>query len=184
MRKIKGFKLDIRPHEFRRRAKKAGFDLALEEFSDPALGGTLDQLTKAVTPAVLFDTFGHPDPDQPLLSPLPGLAYSVILATLGEGHIRIGPEKPGFDFWPIFVDTALDSCVRFASALIADEAQKDNCELSPLTALHDAMALDAALRKLDGAKLGVSAADGRLSPSASLVVSLSWLARSKAKGRK
>ena len=42
-----------------------------------------------------------------------------------------------------------------------------------------------ALRKLDaGTKLGVTLADGRLVPPASLAVSQSWLAKSKAKGRK
>jgi hypothetical protein len=75
--------------------------------------------------------------------------------------------------------------VRFASALISDEAEKDNCELSPLNPLASPEALEAALRKLDAAaKLGVTLVDGRLAPAASLAVSQSWLAKSKAKGRK
>ncbi|MBI3563735.1 MAG: hypothetical protein HY079_00905, partial [Elusimicrobia bacterium] len=44
---------------------------------------------------------------------------------------------------------------------------------------------EAALIKLDAAaKLGVTFDGGRLAPAASLVVSQSWLAKSKAKGRK
>lgn len=185
MRKIKGFKLDVRPHEFRRRAKKAGLDVAAAAFADPELGKTLERLTKAVAPGVIFDTFGHPDPDQTLLSPLPGLAYSLILATLGEGRVPAGSD-PGLEaLWPVYVETALDACVRFASALLADEAAKDNCELSPITPLTEKPALETALRKLDGAKLSVSSHDGGgLTPSASVIVSLSWLAKSKAKGRK
>src|SRR5256885_9053263 len=32
--------------------------------------------------------------------------------------------------WAVLEETALDECVRFASNILADEAEKDNCELS------------------------------------------------------
>ena len=187
MRKIKGFKLVLRPHEVRRRAKKAGLDLEAAGLPEPVLAKTLERLAKALAPGVLFDTFGHPDPDQPLLSPMPGLAYSLILASLGDGFgpVRGAEAAVPEALWPVLDETALDECVRFASGLLADEAAKDNCELSPITQLSDKTALEAALRKLDGAKLAVSVHDGgQLTPPASVIVSLSWLAKSKAKGRK
>lgn len=186
MRKIKGFKLVLRPHEVKRRAKKAGLDLEAK-LPEPALVKTLERLAKSLTPGVLFDTFGHPDPDQPLLSPMPGLAYSLILASLGDGFAPVRARETEIPevLWPALEELALDECVRFASGLIADEAAKDNCELSPITPLSEKTALETALRKLDGAKLGVSSHDGGgLAPSASVIVSLSWLAKSKAKGRK
>ncbi len=187
MRKIKGFKLVLRPHEVKRRAKKARVDLETAGLPDPALAKVLDRLAKGVVPAVLFDTFGHPDPDQPLLSPLPGLAYSLILATLGDGFgpARAAETSLPEGLWPVLEETALDECVRFASGLLADEAEKDNCELSPITALTAGEALACAVRKLSGDKIGVSCPEtGDLSPAASCAVSLSWLAKSKAKGRK
>lgn len=187
MRKIKGFKLVLRPHEVKRRAKKAGVDLEAAGLSEPALGKTLERLARALTPGVLFDTFGHPDPDQPVLSPLPGLAYSLILASLGSGFpedVRLKETAVPGKLWPVLEDVGLDECVRFASNILEDEAEKDNCELSPITSLSAGPALETAVRKLDGAKLGVSVEDGKLSPAASLTVSLSWLAKSKAKGRK
>lgn len=187
MRKIKGFKLVLRPHEVKRRARKAGVDLEAAGLTEPALGKTLERLAKALTPGVLFDTFGHPDPDQPVLSPMPGLAYSLILASLGEGFPPALREKEASvpaKLWPVLEDAGLDECVRFASNIIADEAEKDNCELSPITSLAAGPALEAAVRKLDGAKLGVAVENGALTPAASLTVSLSWLAKSKAKGRK
>jgi len=122
-----------------------------------------------------------------LLSPMPGLAYSLILASLGEGFGPLRGKEADIPagLWPLLEEHALDEAVRFASALIADEAEKDNCELSPLNPLSSAEALEAALRKLDAAaKLGVTLAEGRLSPSGSLAVSQSWLSKSKAKGRK
>jgi hypothetical protein len=187
VRKIKGFKLVLRPHEVKRRAKKVGVDLDAAGLPEPVLLKTLERLAKALTAGVLFDTFGHPDADQPLLSPMPGLAYSLILASLGESFTpdfrakeTTIPEK----LWPVLEEVGLDECVRFASNIIADEAEKDNCELSPITELSDGPALEAVIRKLDGGKLGVACADSKLAPAASLAVSLSWLAKSKAKGRK
>ena len=188
MRKIKGFKLVLRPHEVRRRARKAGLDLEAAGLTEPVLAKTLERLAKTVVPGVLFDTFGHPDADQPVLSPLPGLAYSLILASLGAesfpAAVREKEASLPAALWPVLDETALDECVRFASNILADEAEKDNCELSPINVLADGAALDAVVRKLDGAKLGVAVESGRLAPKACLAVSLSWLAKSKAKGRK
>jgi hypothetical protein len=187
VRKIKGFKLTLRPHVIKQRSKKARLDLEAAGLSELVLGKFLERAAKTLAPAVVFDTFGHPDADQTLLSPMPGLAYSVILASLGEGFAAIRAKEPEIPewLWPILEEHALDEAVRFASGLIADEAEKDNCELSPLNPISQAEALEAALRKLDAAgKLGVSLAEGRLIPSASLVVSQSWLSKSKAKGRR
>jgi hypothetical protein len=184
VRKIKGFKLTLRPHVVKQRAKKARIDLEAAGFGELPLAKFLERAGKALAPGVVFETFGHPDADQPLLSPMPGLAYSLILASLGAsfGPFRGQEASVPESLWPILEEHALDEAVRFASGLLADEAEKDNCELSPLNPLSDAAALEAALRKLDGtAKLGVSLEGGRLSPAASLAVSQSWLAKSKAK---
>lgn len=187
MRKIKGFKLVLRPQEVKRRAKKIGIDLEQSGLADPVLNKTLDRLAKTLSPGVLFDTFGHPDEDQPLLSPIPGLAYSLILASLGGGFTPECRQKETvihMKLWRTLEEIALDESIRFASSIIADEAEKDNCELSPMTPLAGSSALAAVVRKLDGVKLGVSCSDENLTPEASIAVSLSWLAKSKAKGRK
>lgn len=187
MRKIKGFKLTLRPHVIKQRAKKARINLEAAGFGELPLAKFLERAAKSLAPGVVFDTFGHLDADGPLLSPMPGLAYSLILAGLGDGFASIRGKESAIpdDLWPILEDHALDEAVRFASALIADEAEKDNCELSPLNAITADASLEAALRKLDaGAKLGVRLDAGRLSPAASIVVSQSWLAKLKAKGRK
>ncbi len=184
MRKIKGFKLTLRPHVVKQRSKKSKLDLEAAGLNELVLGKFLERASKALTPGVVFDTFGHPDDEQSLLSPMPGLAYSLILASLGEGFGPIREKEAAIPeaLWPILEEHALDEAVRFASTLIADEAEKDNCELSPLNPISAAEALEAALRKLDAsAKLGVTFAEGRLSPAASLAVSQSWLAKSKAK---
>lgn len=187
MRKIKGFKLTLRPHVVKQRARKNRVDLEAAGLGDLPLGKFLERASKAPVAGVVFETFGAPDAEAPLLSPMPGLAYSLILASLEKGFDEFKAKEPSAPegLWPILEEHALDEAVRFASGLIADEAEKDNCELSPLNPLSDPAALEAVLRKLDGgAKLGVSLEGGKLSPAASLAVSQSWLAKSKAKGRK
>ncbi len=171
MRKIIGFKLALRLKELQRRAKKA--KVALPD--DAQLQTLLDACLKTVTPSVLFETFDHSDGDQSLLSPMPGLAYSLVLATLGARPSSDSPLDRLID------DYALDECVRFVASLLEDEAAKDSCELSPISALSEEPALEAVIKKLDGGKIGVGILNGRLSPAASTAVSLSWLAKSKAK---
>lgn len=187
MRKIKGFKLTLRPHVIKQRSRKGRIDLEGAGLEELPLAKFLERASKALVPGVVFDTFGHPDADQATLSPMPGLAYSLILASLGEGFGPFREKESAIPekLWPVLEEHALDEAVRFASALIADEAEKDNCELSPLNHLASLESLEIALRKLDAAtKLGVTLAEGRLVPAASLAVSQSWLAKSKAKGRK
>lgn len=173
MRKIVGFRLPIRPHEVKRRAKK----LKLELPPEPELQALLEKAGRDAAPAVLFDTFKHPDPDQPVLSPMTGLAYSVVLATLGE---RFDSDE---GLMPAIRAAAVEEAVRFATSLIEEEAAKDACALSPITPLEGSAALEAAVRKLEGSKIGVSLSEGALTPRASAAVSLSWLSKSKAKGK-
>lgn len=183
MRKIVGFKLNLRLREVLRRAKKAGLDPA--GGGEAELEAWLARASKAAAPAVLFETFPHPDADQPLLSPMPGLAYSLVLATVGDGLRALaeeagqGPSRLG----ALAEELALEDCLRFAAAIIQEEAAKESCELSPSTPLCEPAALEAVLRKLEGSKIGVRLAQGRLTPTASLASSLSWLSKSKAKGR-
>lgn len=188
MRKIIGFKLPLRLKETQRRAKKIKLDLEAAGLGEAQLQALLERVGAASKPAVVFDTFPHPDAQQAALSPLPGLAYSVVLATLGPGFDALRakecdaqPQQSGV--WPLVRDAALEEAVRFASALIAEEAARDACELSPLTPLADQTALTAALSKLDASKIGVSLVEQGLMPSCSTACSLSWLAKSKAKGK-
>jgi hypothetical protein len=189
MRKIKGFKLVLRPAEIKRRAKKAGLDLAAMGQDELALQKSISTATKAIAPGVLFETFKQPDPDGELLSPLPGLAYSVILATLGPGFEPVRQQAAAESeshgaLWTILQETALDETVHFVAALIEEEAAKETCVLSPWSPVTDPGALEVVLRRLDSSKIDVRLQDGRLDPSASIAVSLSWLVQSKSRTKK
>ena len=186
MRKIRGFKLALKAAEVRRRAKKAGLDLAALGLGDDEFQKLLAQAAKTIAPGVLFETFKHPDADAAALSPIPGLAYSVVLATLGPGF---APAKEAsrassaelYALWGLVEAAALDEAVRFAAALLEEEAAQEACVLSPWNALLEPAALEIALRKLDAGKLDVRLHEGRLDPAATTAVSLSWLAQSRAR---
>lgn len=189
MRKIVGFKLSLRLKEIQRRAKRARFDLATNDLQEPELQPLLDAAARALKPAVLFDTYAHPDADQAALSPMPGLAYSLVLATLGPGlsaqREKTRAEAPNkLPLWDLAEEAALDEAVRFATTILEDEAARESCELSPITQVADGGALELVVKKLDGSKIGVSAADGKLVPSASAACSLSWLSKTKGRSKK
>ena len=189
MRKIIGFKLPARVKELQRRARKAGLRVCESRVDEAPLGRLLERAVKASTPSVLFETFSHPDPEQALLSSMPGLAYSLVLVTLGSGFDAFREQTAREDpstacLWPLIQDVLLDEATRFATALLEDEAARESCELSPFTTLSGAAALGAALKKLEFAKIGVALSeDGGLLPGASAAVSLSWLSKSKSKGK-
>ncbi|MDE2314706.1 MAG: hypothetical protein KGL04_11095 [Elusimicrobia bacterium] len=188
MRKIIGFRIEIRAHEILRRAKKAGLkpeDAGLDAGRVELLA---TDAVKAANPAVLFETFPPTDPDSSELSSMPGLAYSLILATLGTGfeaaRSKARQETPEqAAWWPVLEEIALDEIFRFASALITDEAAKESCTISPLSKFSDPAVLRKALAKIDSGKIGVTLTDGGFSPAPSSAASLSWLAKSTAKSR-
>lgn len=189
MRKIIGFKLHLKLKEIQRRAKRAHFDLAGNGLQEPELQPLLDQASRSLKPAVLFETYAHPDADQQALSPLPGLAYSLVLTTLGGGlselREKTRQENPGqLALWDLAEQAALDESVRFATSILEDEAAKESCELSPLTTLSEGPVLETVVRKLEGGKIGVRAESGKLQPAASAACSLSWLSKTKGRGKK
>ena len=189
MRKIIGFKLQLRLKEIQRRAKRARFDLGTNGLQEPELQPLLDSAVRVLKPAVLYETFAHPDTDQQVLSPMPGLAYSLVLTSLGQGlaplRQKTRQENPALlPLWDIAEQTALDEALHFATSLLEDEAARESCELSPITPLSDGAALDVVVRKLDGGKIGVKVEDGKLSPIASAACSLSWLSKTKGRGKK
>ncbi|MBI5629423.1 MAG: hypothetical protein HY921_00915 [Elusimicrobia bacterium] len=188
MRKIIGFKLALSPRDIQRRAKKAQVALDALAMGEAELQKLSGEAAKMLRPGLLFDTFAHPDPEQSLLSPIPGLAYSLALITLGEGWLEVaadlGAQTPSLAcLMPLIRDSALDESLRFASSLIEEEAKKDSCELSPISKLSEPAALEAALRKLEGAKIGLSLADGALSPQPALACALSWVAKAKSRSK-
>ncbi|MBI5211715.1 MAG: hypothetical protein HY927_17230 [Elusimicrobia bacterium] len=200
MKKVKGFRLELRPKEVLRLAKKEGLDLGPLGGPD-GLPVQLAQAAPLLSPAIVYDSFpgvksGAPGPGTEGLAartlglaPIPGVAFSLILATLGDG---LASRRRGFQeseparcrLWELIARCALNEAVRFAAGLIESEAALENCELSPSSPLSGNDALASVLDCLDCAKIGVSLGDSGLIPSDSSALSLSWLSKSRSKKSK
>lgn len=192
MRKIRGFKLKLRVKEMQRRAKKAKIDLIkLGLAGEPQLQAWLDRVSASAAPAVLYDSFpaepgGRAAEEATGLSPMPGLACSLAVATLGPDldafAERLARERPGES--PLFdlaARAALEEAVRFVLTLVEDEATQERCGLSPIHYLESRDQQGAILAKLEGHKIGVALGENGLRPILSTAFSASWLARSKSR---
>ncbi|MBI4349783.1 MAG: hypothetical protein HY553_23300 [Elusimicrobia bacterium] len=187
MRKIRGFKLKLRVKEIQRRAKKARLDLgALGLGTEPQLQGWLDKLSTAAAPAVLYDSF--PAEETGGLSPMPGLACSLAVATLGPDFDvladRIAAQRP--DELPLFevaAQAALEEAARFVLTLVEDEAAEERCGLSPIQYLESREQQSAILAKLEGHKIGVALGENGLRPIRSTAFSASWLLKSRSRAK-
>lgn len=187
MRKIRGFKLNLRLKELQRRAKKAKIDLvALQLGAEPALQAWIDPIVAASRPAVLYDSF--PAESAAGLAPMPGLAFSLALATLGPDMDayteRLATERPEtLPLLDVACAVALDEAVRFVLSLLEEEAAGERCTLSPHQFLDGREALEAALAKLEGHKIGVALSESGLRPARSTAFSVSWLAKARSRAK-
>ncbi len=182
MRKIRGFRLNLKAREVARVARKSGLPVQ----SIATLEAAIAEASAGMAPAVLFETFPRAEAAEATLSPLPGLAFSLVLATLGEGPAAkrralaaACPDR--LPLWSVVCRCALDSALRFATALLEGEAAQENCDLSPLSPLSGADALGPALARLEAGKIGVSRDGERLKPEDSCLVSVSWVVRARSR---
>ena len=187
MRKIRGFKLNLRPKEIQRKAKKSKVDLgALKMDTEASLTALIGEFSKSAKASVLYESF--PAEEQNFLAPVPGLAYSLCLATLGQeidSYIELARQQtPERDpLLTIMAQTAIEDATRFVLGLVEDEAKAEHCELSPIQVLTENSALTAIVSRLEGHKINVAVADAGLRPTHTTAFSLSWMTRSKSRSR-
>lgn len=187
MRKIKGFKLNLKIKEIQRRAKKAKIDLVEAGCAqDAELTALLTTFTGRTKPSVVFESFTAET--HSALAPVPGLAYSLAITTLGaevDDYVQqVAIEKPARGpLLKIIGETALDDAARFVLNLVEDEAREERCELSPIQSLTDPAALRTIAEKLEAHKINVEADDNGFKPAHSSAFSISWLSRAKTKSR-
>ncbi len=190
MRKIRNFKLVLRPRELARRAKKARLQLeAAGLASEDMLATFLEDFGRRLKPAVVYESY--PATKDVSLAPIPGVASSLGIASLGreaeaaleavlaqpEGAARVPAAR-------LAAEMALEQAVQFVLTLLEDEAAQEGCALSPLSPLSEPDALSACVERLGASRIGVAFEDGRLAPLHTAAFSVSWLVKSKSKAKK
>ncbi|MBI5594527.1 MAG: hypothetical protein HY928_00410 [Elusimicrobia bacterium] len=188
MRKIRDFNMRLPFKEIRRRALR-GAEAPPAGFDDARLIALLDRAEKGLKPSVLFESYGPDSPETAALSPVPGLAHTVAVATLGPAFPLILDElrtehAGAAKALEAAANVAGERAVQFVLSLIKDEVEDERCELSPIHYIEDPEALGTVLAKLDGSKIRVSLEAGRLSPAHSRAFCVSWIARKGRRGAK
>jgi hypothetical protein len=197
VRKIRDFRLRLSHKEVRRRARSVadlesiGLGLAEERFrrDDPALEKLVDAFCRRLKPAVLFESFGPDSPETAALSPLPGLAHTLALTTLGSGAGEAVAEastenKTRGKLYELMARMAGEEAVQFVTGLLKDEVEEERCDLSPIHYLTERQDLNLAFEKLGGSKIGLSLDAGGLHPVFSSAFCLSWISRGRSKKAK
>ncbi|MBI3297507.1 MAG: hypothetical protein HYZ75_05050 [Elusimicrobia bacterium] len=188
MRKIRDFNMRLPFKEIRRRVTR-GANAPLPGLDDAKLAALLDRAEKSLKPSVLFDSYGPDSPETAALSPVPGVAHTLAVTTLGPDFAaaldELRTEHPASGkALDAAAAVAGERAVQFIISLIKEEVEDERCDLSPIGYLEGSEALDKVLAKLDGSKVGVTAEAGTLRPGHSRAFCVSWLARKGRRGAK
>lgn len=141
LRKIKKYKINLRPSYIARAAKKKlelkEADEALEQSAHEAIL----EAEKFIVPTALYETFSKTD-TPPTLQPLwatagnKTLSLSIIATTVGpkieEALQRIAEDPRKAVFLEAAAQESLEQSTTFIVKLLTEEAKEDHCELSPL----------------------------------------------------
>ncbi|MFH2204671.1 MAG: hypothetical protein ABIJ96_16275 [Elusimicrobiota bacterium] len=188
MKKIRNFNLRLHFKEIRQRAKRK-FDLNKIGLDDDGLSRLIDDVEKRLKPAVIYESFGPEAEDTAKLAPVPGLAHTLGIATLGPDLLpyvietREASEQRGL-LLEFIAASALRQAVNFIISLLKDDLEAERCELSPIEYLDSPEQSAAVHAKLDGGKILVELKDGALRPEHSAAFCVSWLAKRRGGAKK
>lgn len=169
----------MKAREILRRAKKRKIDFTTTGFSNEGeVDAFLQSLLPKLEPAVLYNSFPSDHPTLGDLSPVPGLAFSVGVGTLGNGLAAEGLQNPWVS---LAQEVCLEETVRFALSLIEEEAKEEKCELSPIQNIATPPLLQTLFVELETEKIGVSWKENQPFPIATAVFSVSWIAKKRTK---
>lgn len=188
MKKIRNFNLRLHFKEIRHRARRM-FDLNKLGLDDENLRKLLQEVEDKLQPAVIYESFGAENEETAALAPVPGLAHTLGLATLGPNlgsHIVETREisAPRGELLELVAASALKQSVNFVASLLKDDLEAERCELSPIEYLENPDAVRVVYDKLDGSKILLELRRGELSPDYSKAFCLSWMSKRRGKKKK
>ena len=192
LRKIKKYKITIRPSYASRLAKKKFAEAAPDdETLERETEQEIRRCEPLIVPTALYDTFSRketPEPLRKLWEQAPSaktLSLSLIAASLDPrieqeiDALREKAEAHQSVLAEAVARESLDQSVNFVHRLIGEEAKDDNCELSPLWPVEPALVRDF-LGALESHKAGIMLKDDdRFTPLYSRVSFCFWVPLSK-----
>ncbi len=175
IRKIKKYKISVRPFGVLRHLKKQVPIEPGKEPQDSELESEISKVHPHVVPCAVFRTFSKAETPETLKSlwqtaPEKSLSLSVVAATIGkpiEGELeRVSKENNPYQsaLWNSIARESLEQSFHFVERLIGGEAEDESCELSsflPAGAEH----LEPVLASLEAHKAEIAMNDsGQISP--------------------
>ena len=142
IRKIKKYKISVRPFGVLRHLKKKITIEPGKEPEDSSLESEISKVHPALAPCALYATFSRTETPEAVKtlwssSPEKSLSISMILATIGkpiEGEIEKASQ--GADAYKSaliesIARESLDQSFHFVSRILNEEAEQERCELTP-----------------------------------------------------
>ncbi len=175
IRKIKKFKINVRPFGVLRHLKKQTTIEPGKEPEDSELEAAIAQVQPHVVPCAVYRTFSlseTPEPLKTLLlqSPTKTLSLSIIAATIGrpiESELEnVSQKNDAYQsaLWNSIARESLEQSFNFVERLIGGEAETESCELSSLLPAG-AELLEPILAALEAQKADINLNDsGQISP--------------------
>ena len=175
IRKIKKYKISVRPFGVLRHLKKKIRFESGKEPEDAVLESRISQVQPSLLPCALYGTFSRNETPEPLKTLWKetaenSLSLSVIVATIGkgiEGELDKA-SKSGDAFEGALLDAiareSFEQSFQFVARLLNEEAAVESCELSPLLSVGEG-SFKEALFALEAHKADITVNDsGLVSP--------------------
>ena len=202
MRKIKKFKIPIYTYDILRKAKKRKIDLfALGLADQESSREYISSLAAALEPSTVFDLLAPEDELAKKDGPLRGEAGTLGVITLGaafEAKLKTITDPGLFALAETAALVFSDTGLKVIAELIGQEVSAEGLDLGtprhvfaypapeteePPTHQADAPALASVLARLGADKIGVTMREDAVTPKYSLIFSIPWLAKKKARER-
>ncbi len=175
IRKIKKYKLSVRPFGVLRHLKKKIPIESGQEPEDRVLESEISKVQSHLLPCALYATYSRSDTPEPLKvlwqsAPENSFSLSVIAATIGK-PIEAEMEKiskTGDSYESALLESiareSFEQSFHFVARLLGEEAVEESCELSPLVTVGEGN-LKEALEALEAHKADILINDsGSISP--------------------
>lgn len=195
IKKIKKYKIAIRP-SFVQRAAKKKLDTGLDpESLERAVQTEIEKISTMIVPSAIYNTFsrtGTPEPLTPLWQNVPNhsLSISLIIATIGMeiekeiANVRAQNKHQRSVILDSIAHEALEQSLNFVLKLLLEESKEEDCELSPYLPVESSH-LKSTLEILESQKADVSLSDqGIITPAFSTISYCFWNSTSKSKHAK
>lgn len=187
-RKIKRFKVNLRPRETFRKLRQQMDTLSLARVQWLELiKEEAEKVSALINPSIIYDTWKTNAAREVLISSHQELGKQILMvsflaASIGDRFSRElieNKEESRQKIWPALGEEALEQTINFALKLINQEAKKDSCQLLPPVAVKNPQELENIIESLSAEKINVRIEDNKIFPFYTAISFIPWVPQGK-----